>query len=101
MKDEERSFQPRNSILDAVCTRVLDKLSFDEKRAPGEIDVGLAVLLDLVEARSEVLQYVADISRRAYGGYGAHFRNVPGDGEDRCTTERVADQHRWRLIVLA
>ncbi|PII37795.1 hypothetical protein T190_30790 [Sinorhizobium meliloti CCBAU 01290] len=55
VKDKERLFQPPNSILDAVRTRVLDKLLSDKERAPGEIDVGLTVLVNLLEACSEVL----------------------------------------------
>lgn len=65
VKDEERHFQAPNRILKAVRTRILDKLPSDKERAPGEIDVGLTVLVDVLEARSEVLQHVADIGRRA------------------------------------
>lgn len=101
VKDEEWLFQARNSVLEALCARVLDELPFDKELASGKIDFGGTASLDLLEARSEVLQYVADIGRRADRRHGTHFRNVLGDGQDRRAAERVADHQRWCLIVVA
>ena len=92
VKDEERLFQCRHSVLDVLLARILDKLLSNKELAPGEVDFRRTASLDLFEARSEVLQHVPDIGRRTDSGDGAHFGNAAGDGQDRCAAERVADQ---------
>lgn len=91
MKNEKGLFQRRRSIQDAMRAGVFDELFSDQELAPGKIYLGGTAILDVLEARPEVLQDMADIGRRPDRRHRADLWNVSGDGENCGAAEGMAD----------
>ena len=71
------------------------------KRATGERDAGDAVAFDILELRMKVVQHVGDVRWRADGNDRLGFRNAVGRRKHRSPSQRVANDDRRSLMVLA
>jgi hypothetical protein len=101
MHHEQRLAQMGDVIHQAVLFDIVDELALDGEGAARKRNVSLAVLLDGLDLFPEQAGDVRRVGRSRDSDDGLGLSDLAGRGQDRRTTETVADQDDGRLSRLA